>query len=109
MAPHPPGTSDTPAGTRDTAPAGAAPPFDPDDPPGQAPAGAHVMIWNMAYRIFTEHRPEPDGTCRAGTCRAAANRWPCPPAELARAGFVEACRPITEHGPGGGAADRRAA
>lgn len=103
--------SSTPAAgqraTEQTRP-GSGLPFDPDHPPEQPPAGAHVMTWKIAYRIFTEHRPGPDGTCQAGTCRAAGSPWPCQPSELARTGLVEACRGIIGDGPGDGSGIRAA-
>lgn len=75
-------------------------PYDPDNPPAEPPAGADRMTWLMAYRIFAEHQAGPDGTCTAATCRAAGNRWPCPPSVMARSGFADACRSITAP-PGG--------
>jgi hypothetical protein len=61
--------------------------WDPESPPAEPPAGADVLVWRLAYRLFRDHRPHGDGFCV--TCREF---WPCGPRELADRGFEAAFR-----------------
>ncbi len=63
-------------------------PFDPKDPPEEPPRGSDRLTWTLAYQIWCDHQPGPDGPCAATLCRENAQRWPCPAHHLALAGLV---------------------
>ncbi len=58
-------------------------PFDPDDPPQHAPAGANEAVWDVAYQVHQTHRPR---------CVCCGQPWPCERARLAAGQLRYACR-----------------
>ncbi len=64
-------------------------PFDTTDPPARPPAVCrdHLM-WNLAHKMFRDHRPDRDGFCI--TC-VPSEFSPCIGRFLATRGFLVAC------------------
>jgi hypothetical protein len=64
-------------------------PYDPAEPPHRPPAGCvNNLMWQLAWRVFTDHRPALDGWCAA--CRPY-RFFPCPCRKLGRIGLAAAC------------------
>jgi len=61
--------------------------FDPEDPPEAPPKGSHPLIWRLAWTMWTEHQQDITGCCRASSCRARWQEWPCEQHHLAVAGL----------------------
>jgi hypothetical protein len=69
-------------------------PFDPSNPPEEPPAQvAQPMMWRMAVRLVTDHRPDWSAVGRARPpCRCCGDSWPCRGHELGRRGLVASLR-----------------
>ncbi|GAA4939139.1 hypothetical protein GCM10025331_26330 [Actinoplanes utahensis] len=64
-------------------------PFDPADPPARPPSSClDELVWNLAYRLFRDHRPDQDGFCI--TC-VPSEFSPCIGRYLAARGFLVSC------------------
>jgi len=61
--------------------------FDPEDPPEVPPKGSHPLIWRLAWMMWTEHQQDITGCCRASSCRARWQEWPCEQHHLAVSGL----------------------
>jgi hypothetical protein len=68
----------------------SSPPFDPNEPPAEPPAGCpRPLVWRLARGLWQAHQPAADGFC--GQCGRANELYPCPPARLALDGMAYAC------------------
>lgn len=64
-------------------------PFNVEDPPARPPAQCRdPLVWNLAYQVFRDHRPDRDGFCV--TC-VPGGFSPCIGRHLAVRGFLAAC------------------
>lgn len=58
------------------------------EPTAEPPAGVDVLVWRLAYQLYTEHRAHTDNFCM--TCRQF---WPCTVRRLAESALTNALDP----------------
>lgn len=76
-------------------------PYDPARPPENPPPGAEQVMWYLAERVALDHVPDSHGWCRAPSCQARQESFPCVGVRLANVGRLwAALGPWAEHEPG---------
>jgi hypothetical protein len=76
-------------------------PYDPAQPADEPPPGAERLMWYLAERVALDHVPDAHGVCRAPSCRAGRESFPCVGVRLANVGRLwAALGPWAEYEPG---------
>jgi hypothetical protein len=76
-------------------------PYDPGRPPEDPPPDAERLMWYLAERVALDHVPDAHGWCRAPSCLARHESFPCVGVRLANVGRLwAALGPWVEHEPG---------